>query len=424
MNKIFKTLIRILLILIAVFLFFAFINYECNVALRKYIESFDAVEYGDGRLVPTYEDGFYTFTSDETLDIMYVSDVHLGGGFWTFRNDKKSIYELITMLTEEKPDLVVLGGDNTYTTIGFICNGGFTFNNKMVAKTFMKIFDHEQVYYTTIFGNHDAEYSNYYSRSEIGKIYEEYGGEYCIYESQFSDEEAKYPSVTNQFIIIKNSDGSIRKLLLMIDSNSYFNDTVVGMATSNYDVIHEVQITWAKGVIEKLSEKEGLPEGEYIKTLAFMHIPTGEFVKAKQLIESGSDSGEASLLDGNWNEEVYCGGNRLEDIEPTDRDMFFETFSDEMKCLQGIFVGHDHINNATVTYKGVILSYNFSMDNLAYGPRFCRYGRQRGAMVINLNPDGSFSGKHKNAYTDYHCDTDKFKHVILDRDFEHILLFF
>ncbi|MBQ2091910.1 MAG: hypothetical protein II473_01835, partial [Clostridia bacterium] len=63
--------------------------------------------------------------------------------------------------------------------------------------------------------------------------------------------------------------------------------------------------------------------------------------------------------------------------------------------------------------RGVTLGYGYSLDNTAYAG-IAGYGLQRGAMVITVKPDGTWTQVHKNAYTDYGCDTDAFIHVNLD----------
>ncbi|MBP5157080.1 MAG: metallophosphoesterase, partial [Treponema sp.] len=81
------------------------------------IKTFAPVEYSGDRIVPVEENGYITITTDNDLRIMHITDVQLGGGFWTYKNDKKTIYEVITMLQKEKPDIVICGGDNTYCLI-------------------------------------------------------------------------------------------------------------------------------------------------------------------------------------------------------------------------------------------------------------------------------------------------------------------
>ena len=65
-------------------------------------------------------------------------------------------------------------------------------------------------------------------------------------------------------------------------------------------------------------------------------------------------------------------------------------------------------------YKGVLLDYGYSIDNIAYGNGISNSGLQRGTTVITLYSDGTFNQVHKNAYLDYGCETDRFVDVYLD----------
>ena len=429
-KKWFRRLILIIGCIAALYIVFFITNVFINLSLRKYINSFDKVEYSSDRLIPEKENGYYTITTDRDLCVMHITDIHIGGGFWTYKNDKKTIYELISMLQAQKPDIVILGGDNTYALPGFGWNGGNTLNNKMVASTLISLFEHEEVYFSTVFGNHDTEAFDYSNRQEIGNLYMDEKYKYCFFEQQFTDEDAEtIPSVSNQFIIIKNTNGDITKLLLLIDSNDYISKSLLSNILGKYDTIHDAQVDWAADTIKKLSKEAGLPDGEYLKTLMFMHIPIGEYRTALDdlFAETKDDKGkitgfvqntnskDTEFVEGCWAEEKVCfGGINNTEISPAEQDKTFEVLCDDMHSVEAVFSGHDHTNSAIVKYKGVFLSYGYSLDNEAYGDKIMYSGLQRGANIITISPDGSFTQEHKNAYTDYHCSTDKFVPVYLD----------
>lgn len=414
-----KKWLKVLLIVLGVFalLYFAgFIaNNICNANLRKYIKSFEPVSYAADRVVPVKDGDHYSITVDGDLKIMQLTDIHIGGGFWTYENDKKTIYELITMLQKEAPDIAVLTGDNTYCLPGFGYNGGFTANNIMVAKTLITIFDHEGVYFTTVFGNHDTEALDYAGRAKVGALYESDYSKYCFFESEYTDPDAKtVPSVTNQIIKLKDKDGKVVKLLLLIDSNAYQTTGLISSIKGQYDVIHDAQVDWAKEETLKISKEEGLPDGEYLKALCFMHIPVGEYQKAREEVE-GNTLENTNLVSGGWDEKICYGGLHDDSKTPVDQDKFFEVMCEETNCVEAIFCGHDHVNDAVLEYKGVMLSYGYSLDNEAYGDKIMYSGLQRGATVITVNEDGSFTQQHKNAYLDYGVETNKFVDVYLDK---------
>lgn len=429
-KKTLKICITVALLAVTYYIGIGVGNRICNNNLRRYIESFEPVEYDEGRLVPELEAGHYTFTADEEFNIMHLTDIHIGGGVFSYKRDKKAIYEIITMLQKEKPDLVILGGDNTYCVPKIGYNGGGCFDNKLVATTLIDIFNHEQVYFSTVFGNHDTESVDFCSRREIGDIYSNPEFEYCIFNQEFSDTDAKtVPSVSNQFIVLKNSAGKITKLILLLDSNAYESVHMASSILGKYDVIHDAQVEWAKDTIMELSEEEGLPKGEYLKTIAFFHIPVGEYRTALDNLifenkdadgniisfEQKASSEDTEFIEGSWGEKLVCfGGLKNTSVAPAEQDNFFETLAEDMNSLEAVFCGHDHLNNSVVKYKGVMLAYGYSIDNIAYKNAISNSGLQRGATVITLSPDGTISQAHKNAYIDYGCDTDAFIPVYLD----------
>ena len=411
-----KIPVWIVIVAVICFLSANLVNLGFSLHLRHYISSFDPVDYsGVDRVVPEIdpETGYYTFTTDRDLKIMMFTDIHLGGGFWSYKKDLKTIKEVITMLQKEKPDLVILDGDNTFAVPGPLYSGGGTLNNYMVAHDVINIFNHEGVYFSTVFGNHDTEVFGYTGREKLGKLYMKDRFEYCIFDQNYTDG-GKLPSVTNQIMLVKNTSGKITKAILLIDSNAYVDDSIKAVLEWNYDIIRDEQVDWASEAIEDL----GCP-----KTVAFFHIPTSEFrIAYEDLAANGfRDTEDTKYISGVWDElidetthsRIWHGGitkeGPLEDI-----DRFFEIMGpagDDV--LEACYCGHDHVNNAWVNYKGVDLIYGYSIDNLAY--KDINYsGAQRGATIITIAPDGKRTTQFKNAYKDYGVSTDEFVEVYTD----------
>ena len=319
-------------------------------------------------------------------------------------------------LKKEKPDLVILDGDNTFAVPGPVYNGGGTLNNYMAARDVIQIFNHEGVYFSTVFGNHDTEVFDYTNRQKLGELYMNDKFEYCIFDQNYTDG-AGLPTVTNQVMLVKGTDGTIKKALLLIDSNAYVDNSIKAVLDWNYDIIRDSTVNWASEALEDL----GLP-----KTVAFFHIPTSEFRIAYEELEANGwkDTKNTKYISGVWDElvdetthsRIWHGGITREG-PLADIDKFFETLGpDGMDVLEACYCGHDHVNNAYVNYKGVDLCYGYSIDNLAYTD--INYsGLQRGATVITIAPDGSRKTDYRNAYKYYGVPTDAFVEVYTDKLF-------
>ena len=392
------------------------VNYGVSLHLRHYISSFEPVDYSNvDRVVPEIdpETGYYTFTTDRDLRIMMLTDIHLGGGFWSREKDRKTVYEVITMLQKEKPDLVILDGDNTFAVPGPVYNGGGTLNNYMAAHDVISIFNHEGVYFSTVFGNHDTEVFDYTKRQKLGELYMQDRFEYCIFDQNYTDG-GELPTVTNQIIQIKNTKGELTKALLLIDSNAYVDDSIQAVLDWNYDIIRDSTVDWAEKSLREL----GNPE-----TVAFFHIPTSEFRIAYEDLEANGwkDTEDTKYISGVWDElvdetthsRIWHGGITKEG-PLADIDKFFETLGpDGLGVLEACYCGHDHVNNAMVNYKRVDLCYGYSIDNLAYTD--INYsGAQRGATIITITPEGKRMTEYNNAYRDYGIPANEFVDVYTD----------
>ena len=356
--------------------------------------SFDKVQY-DEQLVPTIgEDGYPQFVTDRPVKIMQLTDIHIGGGWISAEKDKKALNCVAAMVSAEKPDLVIVTGDIVFPTP----NDAGTINNKTGAKIFAEMMETLGVYWTVTFGNHDTEAYGYYSREDIGDFYAGDDLKYCLFEPGPDNVDG----CGNQIINVRNSQGIITQSLFLFDSHSYTDKFGI---KSEYDNIHPNQVEWYseslyelneenKSVIEK-ADKSALPLSaenyENIKSLAFFHIPLKEFDDAwTAYTESGNSSSDNLIYYyGQKNENVCYGAGS---------DNLFETMQ-SAGSTQGIFCGHDHVNNYSLEYNGIRLTYGMSVDYLAYKD-IDKQGNYRGCTLITVNPDGSFECEAQNYYQD------------------------
>lgn len=398
-----KTALKVIAIILAVIIgvggigtIITLVSSSANIKLAR---SYGKVSY-DNQLVPELdEDGDWTFTTDKDFKIVQLTDVHIGGGNMSGRKDASAITAVATMLAAEKPDLVVVTGDIAYP-VPFQAG---TFNNKTGAKTFAELMEALGVYWTLGFGNHDTEAYSYYSREDIAKFYSSDKYPHCI----FVDGPADVDGSGNQVIKVKNSDGVITQALFVLDSHSYIDGDIFGIKWK-YDNIHENQIDWYKTRVAQLnaensnaiaSAKSSNPDKDYssvanVKSLAFFHIPLTEYKDAWTEFENNGykDNDEVQyhggLLGETGDRAIYCGIHE---------DNLFETML-ELGSTKGVFCGHDHLNNFSLNYKGIELSYGYSVDYLAY-VGINKRGSQRGCTTITVKPDGTFAIEKNNLYT-------------------------
>ena len=131
-----------------------------------------------------------------------------------------------------------------------------------------------------------------------------------------------------------------------------------------------------------------------VKSLMFIHIPLTE---QKDAWYEYADNGNKDTENV---KHVYgIAGEKDPIVYPgVGEDRMFETML-ELGSTKGVFFGHDHLNNFALDYKGIQLSYSYSIDYLAY-IGISKQGAQRGCTVIDVKPDGTFTSHLENYYQD------------------------
>lgn len=385
-----KIIFGILGTLLALTIIFAIVRgIMTSISVKENTElanSFQKVENPDAVIPQKDENGNWTFTTDRELKILHLTDIHIGGGWLSKEEDAKAINAVASMVTAEKPDLVIVTGDISFP-VPLIAG---TLNNLNSARIFAELMETLGVPWIPTFGNHDTEAYSYYSREKVSDFYANSGFKHCL----FTEDSDNIDGYGNSHINVKNSEGVVTHTLFAIDSHSYIDGDYFGIFWK-YDKVHDNQVEWYKNTVKEINESNKTLLGDNFKpvtTLTFMHIPPREFKSGvNEYIDNGKkDTKNVKYLYGNIGEKNNNVYSSIYD------DELFEAIA-ENGGESGIFCGHDHLNNASLEYNGVRLTYGLSIDYLAY-PGIDEKYTQRGCTVITLNPDGSFENKAENYY--------------------------
>ncbi len=401
-NKHLKRFKKFLSVFISIILIYAVVSTCLTLiglnANRKKAKSFNAVEYENRPEYKNYDDGCWNIISDGEIKVLQLTDVHIGGGYLSVNKDSMALNAVAAMVTAEKPDLVIVTGDISYP----VPYQAGTFNNKSAATLFADLMEALGVYWTACYGNHDTELYSYYSRGELTEVYESDEYPHCLLQAGPEDVDGS----GNQVINIVNSDNVITRSLILFDSHSYVDGDYLGILWK-YDNIHDNQIAWYKDTVNKLSKQneetisklgaekaEKYKELKTVKSSAFMHIPLTEYRDAwNEYVDNGYNDTQNVKYNygtvGESGKQIYCG---IKD------DSLFETML-ELKSTDSVFCGHDHLNNFSLTYKGINLNYGMSVDYLAYSG-ISKLGAQRGCGVLNISQDGTLVSNNQNYYQD------------------------
>ena len=296
--------------------------------------------------------------SDGEFKVLMFTDTHLKGDKDL---DNITVTYLVKNITEQKPDLVILGGDNV--TYGF---------NKKRNVELAELFENLGVYWATVLGNHEGDGFMSYAREDVIKLFSSY--EHCLVKEGKSDIDG-YGNCT---INILNSDGTLREVFFLMDSGDYMTDESkleYGVTAEDdvYDGVKTSQVEWYK-------EKHNALEKEYgkFKSVTVVHIPPyqaereyaeGDFLygeKREGVCESGFDSG---LIDA----MIEKGG------------------------AQAVYFGHDHVNDFGVMYENILFSYIQPSGYGAYNmqSKFDAPENEwiQGCTVLNIKKDGTYTAE-------------------------------
>ena len=202
------------------------------------------------------------FNSDGKLKILHIADTHLNYD----KHFDASIWVIAEACDVEKPDLVVLTGDNTHPDED-------PEKTKELINALMNIFDSRNIPVAVTFGNHDAE-KGPMTRADIMKYYSTFS---CTI--PFEDSvDFKHCATLNIPVLASDSD-EVKFNLWVFDSGDYDEDE-----PRHYDRVRTEQIEWYKEKSRELRQANG---GETINSVVFQHIIVPEVYDAlKRLIQS------------------------------------------------------------------------------------------------------------------------------------------
>lgn len=347
------------------------------------------------------------FNEDGSFKILQIADIQ---DIFIFRPLTRMFIE--DMLDKEKPDLVVLTGDNISPGAGFM--------KRLVRKSidnFMKIFEEKKVRVAIVYGNHDAE--NKLTKEEQWEVYESYD---CFVGERDSEELSGYGTYYLPILESKNDKQAFT--LWFFDSQEYNEDETVG----GYGCVEKDQIHW----YIKTEREIALANNRIIPSFAFQHIIPPEIFKLLYKITETDKDGAITYYD--------IEGKYLKDQTVVEEGItygFPKKYADEDTALLetpcppkytngqadalvengnvlGIAVGHDHKNCFVIPYKGLDIVQTPTASFGSYGDH------NRGARVITLDENNLNEYETRmiyfNDYYDIHADEKLYNRYVFNSD--------
>ncbi|KAI8633324.1 Metallo-dependent phosphatase-like protein [Xylariaceae sp. FL1651] len=282
---------------------------------------------GRGRPRPNDPPGALRVKEDGKFKIVQISDTHMVTGVGVCKDamdahgrplpeseaDPLTVNFLGAILDVEKPDLVVLTGDQLHHDILDSQSALF----KVIAPLIER-----SIPYAAVFGNHDAEgtyaLSHYMSGMAQMSLLQNLPFSLCQPGPEHVD------GVGNYFLQILAPEPSELPLstLYFLDSHGQIPSKV---KDPDYDWIQQTQIDWftnTSRALRKAREKND-SLNRYHLSLVFMHIPLPEYADSDLTIRGGH---RGELTEG-----------------PSFNSHFYDALADEKIAAVGC--GHDHVND-------------------------------------------------------------------------------
>lgn len=291
------------------------------------------------------------FGADGKFSIMHVTDTHLADD-----NIDASVWLIAKACDKEKPDLVVITGDN-------VQNEDDANKTKSYIDKLMTVFEERNIPTAVTFGNHDSEVGAM-SREDLMAYYNTYSCSVSV-----DDGEALSGCGTYNLPILSSDGSKVKFNVWVFDSNDYDDE-------GHYGYVKKDQVEWYKAKSDELTAANG---GEKVYSFAFQHIIVPEVYDALRKTERKKlfsfshmyNKNDYYMFDpnginfGTLNETPCCGYYN---------DGQFDAMVEKGDVL-AMFTGHDHTNAFGVKYKGIDIvnslstRYNGDAFSSQYGYR-------------------------------------------------------
>ncbi len=309
--------------------------------------------------------------SNRDFVILNLTDTQLSSA--DFSSDAGRVKQIMTGTVKElvsrvKPDLITHTGDFSYG------------DNPAVYEFYAEFMDSFNIPWAFVWGNHDNQVGAEAVR-ERGGIFRRHP--LCLFE-------AGNPALgSGNYVIGITEDGKPIEAIIMVDSH---DRAPCGDGVSWAKLTPE-QMIWYDDVIADLRLR-GYPE-----SMMMMHIPIYAFRDAYAAASKNPERSVGvweSYGKSVWNHGYENSfGVKYESIASYDADdgVFGKIL--ELGHTKNIVVGHDHINNFSVGYKGVRMTYSLKTGS------GCYWNEQlNGGTVIRIDGGGVCDIYHE--YVDFH----------------------
>lgn len=335
--KITASVMLVIILIVAGILFFPLSG-------KKHVEIWSADKTFNINEIQTVE------KNREDFKILMFTDTQL----WASLSKNKECYEQMDALVEKtQPDLITLPGD-----ILSAMSSRFSINN------FIKHMDSYKIPWAPVFGNHDNEIPSNSLNWQADKYM---ASQYCLMR--------KGPSNLygcGNYVINITESGEPVYSLFMFDNGRYikYDNGETKEIYMGYE-----QIAWYEWNVKGIADAIGTT----VPSMTFSHFAQPEFRQAVETLGVKDENDVYTIPEENGS--GYC--QYLPSAAPVNSG--FVDKCKELGSTKYIFCGHDHENNASITYDGITYTYGLKTGP---SPVPWNFAKETGGTLITIQGEG------------------------------------
>ena len=308
--------------------------------------------------------------------ILNITDVQLEDYEVYSKNGELAKKTIDKLINDVKPDLITMTGDNSWGTMAYL--------------ELIKQIDSYGIAWAPVMGNHDGQGI----LSEFWAAYHFSKAENCLF--RFGPSDMGY----GNYVINITENGHVIHTIFMMDTHSSAVFKTGDGKESGYDHLWANQLEWYKWVIDGVAKQEG----RTVESSVFFHIPVCEYqdawdaavIKAEE--DDTSEAADApeikddpKIKDGPYNDEYkdVSFGKNGEDVCCSPVNNGFFALCQSLGSTKNIVSGHDHVNNASILYEGIRLTYGMKTGAGCYWDK-----NMNGGTKFTVSSDGSMATEH------------------------------
>ena len=321
----------------------------------------------------------YAFTLEKDPDkdfvVMNLADIQLSTAEVYGENGKIAKATIAKCIKEVQPDLITLSGDNAWCDYGYL--------------NIIEYIDSFGIPWAATFGNHDGDNGN-----RIREAFDAYlinKAENSIF--KFGPEGMGY----GNYIINITENGEIIHTIYMMDTHTDAEDTDAGVVNygknedgsdkTGYDHLWANQIEWYKWCVNGVNSIAG----KTVESSVIFHIPVIQYRYAMNemcdVVYDENGGFVTATPKAEYADSAY--GSIDEWICSPEGDNGFFDVCKELGSTKNMIAGHDHVNNLSLEYEGIRLSYS-----LKCGPGCYWDEAKNGCSTLTIGSDGHATFAH------------------------------